>query len=71
MLVTKAEIQNSKSVRELSIELKPLTILVGPNASGKSSILQAIYWLPLKAINNPSLTNLPQTVEKRWLGIEG
>lgn len=70
MLVTKAEIWNFKSIRELSLELKPLTILVGPNASGKSNILQAIYWLPLKAINNPSLTNPPQHIEQRWLNIE-
>jgi AAA15 family ATPase/GTPase len=36
------ELRNFKSIKQLEIELAPLTILVGPNGSGKSSILEAI-----------------------------
>jgi len=36
------KIENFKSIRNLEIELAPLTIFVGPNGSGKSSILEAI-----------------------------
>jgi predicted ATPase len=43
-LLTRVRIQNFKSIGEpgVDLELKPLTILVGPNGGGKSSILQAI-----------------------------
>ena len=42
-MLTKIAIENFKSIgRRIELELKPLTILVGPNASGKSSILEAL-----------------------------
>nr|MDO8044820.1 AAA family ATPase [Candidatus Baldrarchaeota archaeon] len=43
----RVKIANFRSIdeRPLELELKPLTILVGPNASGKSSIMFAIDWL--------------------------
>jgi len=42
-MLTKIAIENFKSIgRRIEIELKPLTIFVGPNASGKSSILEAL-----------------------------
>lgn len=42
-MLTKIAIENFKSIgRRMELELKPLTILVGPNASGKSSILEAL-----------------------------
>lgn len=42
MLVTKIKIQNFKAIRNLSLDLKPLTVIVGPNGSGKTSVLEAI-----------------------------
>lgn len=36
------EFKNFRCLRETSLELTPLTVIVGPNASGKSSILQAL-----------------------------
>jgi len=45
-MLTKIAIENFKSIgRRIELELKPLTILVGPNASGKSSILEALSLL--------------------------
>jgi len=43
-MITKLGLRNFKSISESGIEinLKPLTVLMGPNASGKSSILEAI-----------------------------
>lgn len=43
-MITKLVLKNFKSISESGIEvdLKPLTVLMGPNASGKSSILEAI-----------------------------
>ncbi len=43
-MLTRVKIQNFKSIGEpgVDLELKPLTILVGPNGGGKSSILEAI-----------------------------
>lgn len=46
-MITTLAIENFKSVGEpgVSLELKPLTILVGPNSSGKSNILEALALL--------------------------
>ncbi len=43
-MITKLALKNFKSISEsgIEIDLKPLTVLMGPNASGKSSILEAI-----------------------------
>ncbi|MFY9823029.1 MAG: AAA family ATPase [Thermoanaerobaculia bacterium] len=41
-MIESLSIRNFKVLREVDLELKPLTVIVGPNASGKSSILQAI-----------------------------
>lgn len=38
------EIKNFKAIKELSIGLSDVTILVGTNGSGKSSALQAMHW---------------------------
>lgn len=35
-------LQNFKSVRDAKIDLAPLTVLVGPNSAGKSSLIQSI-----------------------------
>ena len=34
--ITRIRAKNYRSIRELDLELGPLTVLVGPNASGKS-----------------------------------
>lgn len=41
-MIKSISIRNFKSIKHLKIELAPLTIFVGPNASGKSSILEAV-----------------------------
>lgn len=41
----KIHIKNFLSLRNVELELKPLTVLVGPNASGKSNVLNAFQLL--------------------------
>ena len=41
----KVRIKNFLSLRDVELPLKPLTVLVGPNASGKSNILNALSLL--------------------------
>ncbi len=41
----KVHIRNYLSLRDVELPLKPLTVLVGPNASGKSNVLNALRLL--------------------------
>ena len=41
----KVYIKNFLSLKDVELPLKPLTVIVGPNASGKSNILNALYLL--------------------------
>lgn len=43
--IKKLHIKNFLSLRDVSIAFKPLTILVGPNASGKSNVLRGLKWI--------------------------
>ncbi len=46
MRLTRIEIENFKGIGTLqSIDLKPITLLFGPNSAGKSTILQAMHYL--------------------------
>lgn len=44
MILRKIEIANFKGIKKTAIELKPITLLFGPNSAGKSSIVQAIHY---------------------------
>ncbi|MDI6810458.1 MAG: AAA family ATPase [archaeon] len=54
-MISKIKIGNFKSIKDLELELAPLTIFVGPNASGKSNVLESIAILA-------QTTKLPSTV---------
>lgn len=41
-MIRRMTIKNFKSLRHVTVELKPLTIIIGPNASGKSNLLDAL-----------------------------
>jgi predicted ATPase len=46
MLLRHIEVENFKSVAQRQvIELKPVTLLFGPNSAGKSTLLQALHYL--------------------------
>lgn len=44
-MISKTSIRNFKCLRDVRIDLERFTVFVGPNASGKSSILQALHLL--------------------------
>lgn len=44
-MITSIEIKNYKSLRDVTIPLQPLTVLVGPNAAGKSNILDCLAFV--------------------------
>ncbi|MCL0050934.1 ATP-binding protein, partial [Dehalococcoidia bacterium] len=58
------KLKNFRSIgeKELSLTLRPLTILVGPSGSGKSSILYFIDWLATK-VTDPAIEGLVPQVK--------
>jgi predicted ATPase len=42
-MITSVAIENFKNLRSLEVGLEPLTVFVGPNASGKTSVLEALH----------------------------
>lgn len=44
-MIDRIYFKNFKAFAELDLPLKPLTVLVGPNGSGKTSILEGLWWL--------------------------
>ena len=59
-MISRVAIKNFKSIGEpgVDLELKPLTLLVGPNGGGKSSILEAIAVASQRDISG-KLTSFP------------
>jgi predicted ATPase len=52
-MIQKASFRNFKSLRHVDVELERLTVFVGPNASGKTSILEGLYHLSRCALIEP------------------
>ena len=44
-MLKRIKIQGYKSLMDLEVDLKPLSVFVGPNASGKSNFLDALQLL--------------------------
>ena len=44
-MVESVQFVNFKALRDVELTLDPFTVLVGPNASGKTSILQGVHYL--------------------------
>ena len=44
-MLTRIDLRNFKCFQELKLPLRPLTLLSGPNAAGKSSVIQAVVLL--------------------------
>ena len=43
--IKKIRIQNFKSLEDITINVKPINFLFGPNSSGKSSVIKALMFL--------------------------
>ena len=44
-MLNRIRVKGYKSLRDLDVELKPLTLLLGPNSAGKSNLLDAVQLL--------------------------
>ncbi len=53
-MIKRVYIENYKSFQNLSIELRPLSVIFGPNAAGKSNFLDALYFLS-RAVSQKNL----------------
>jgi len=56
-MLKRIRIKGFKSLKDVEVELKPLTVLFGPNASGKSNFLDALLLLS-RLINKTSVYDL-------------
>jgi predicted ATPase len=54
-MLSRVKIKGYKSFQDVDVRLKPVTILIGPNASGKSNFLDALHFLHL-AVTQTSLS---------------
>jgi predicted ATPase len=52
-MIRNVQIQNFKSLRDVSIDLEPFTVFVGANGSGKTSVLGAIHNAVRAATGDP------------------
>lgn len=55
-MIETLSLRNFKVLREVDVRLRPLTLIVGPNASGKSSILQALDCWTSSLVNGSNAT---------------
>ena len=65
--LNKIHIKNFLSLRNVTLPFKPLTILVGPNASGKSNVLRALS-LFMEMINAEKLPRTEILQDSIWVG---
>src|SRR5437868_1814353 len=52
-MIQSASFRNFKSLRHVDVEFERLTVFVGPNASGKTSILEGLHLLSQAASTRP------------------
>lgn len=62
-MITKFRVQNFKALQDISLELTPIHVLIGPNDTGKTSILEAIAAL-CRSVDH----QLPQAFLGSWEG---
>ena len=63
-------VANFKSYRDASLKLSPLTLLIGPNASGKSNLVESVRLLSWLA-RGKQLDEILRAVQDRDLAVRG
>ena len=70
-MISKIQIENFKSISNLSLELGRVTVLIGENGSGKSNILEAITFAAAASANKLDdeflATRGIRVTEKEWM----
>src|SRR5262249_4758754 len=64
-MITRFHVENYKALRDVTLELTPIHVLIGPNDSGKTSIFEA-----LTALSRATHYELNKAFETRWQGRE-
>jgi len=63
--ISEMHVKNFKSLRSLNIRLKPITILLGPNSSGKTSLIQTL--LLIKQTLESGNPEIPLVINGKYL----
>ena len=70
-IISKIKIENFKNIRKVDLELTPgINIIVGPNASGKTSILEAAYFLYKALVDAAEKTPYRPHAPEYWSGLD-
>jgi len=73
-MIHEVTVENFKSLDHVTVELKPLTIIIGPNAGGKSNLLDALEALQrllrFKGTTRPLLGREEQKQEQSTISID-
>ncbi len=64
-MITRFRVQNYKALRDVTLDLTPMHVLIGPNDSGKTSILEALASL-CRSVDH----ELPQAFVGSWKGAD-
>ena len=64
-MITRFQVQNYKALRDVTLNLTPMHVLIGPNDSGKTSILEALASL-CRSVDH----QLPEAFVGSWQGAE-
>ncbi len=64
-MITRLRVQNYKALRDVTLNLTPMHVLIGPNDSGKTSILEALASL-CRSVDH----ELPQAFVGSWKGTD-
>jgi len=67
-ILSEIRLRNFKAVREVKIELRPLTVVVGRNSSGKSTLLQSVLAIAQAVSKNSNSRHFPLNGEFVRLG---
>jgi AAA15 family ATPase/GTPase len=64
-MITRFHVENYKALRDVTLDLTPIHVLIGPNDSGKTSIFEA-----LTALSRMMQHQMNDAFPWRWLGQE-
>jgi predicted ATPase len=73
-MISRIEVSNYRCLKRISQDLYPFQILVGPNASGKTTFLDVITFISdivNKGVDEAIITRSPNFLDLTWSGIGG